>query len=87
LGRLINDISAASLLNLDKSQLHGFLLGKIDPFSIWIYSVVSIGLAKMFKSSSMGKYFALVFGIWIIGSLLLWLLGKSVPFLGFLTEM
>ncbi|HVO74036.1 MAG TPA: YIP1 family protein [Ignavibacteriaceae bacterium] len=87
MGRLLNDTSAASFMNLDKAQLSGFFLGKIDPFSIWIYSVVSIGLAKMFKSSSAGKYFALVFGIWIIGSFLIWLLGKAVPFLSFLSEM
>jgi four helix bundle protein len=87
LGRLLNDTSAASLMNLDKSEISGFLLGKLDPFMIWAYSVVSIGLAKMFKSSSAGKYFVLVFGIWIIGSFLIWLLGKAVPFLSFLSEM
>ncbi|MGE5861126.1 MAG: YIP1 family protein [Ignavibacteria bacterium] len=87
LGRLLNDASAASLMNLDKSEISGFLLGKLDPFMIWAYSVVSIGLAKMFKSSSAGKYFALVFCIWIIGSFLIWLLGKAVPFLSFLSEM
>jgi hypothetical protein len=85
--RLVNDTSAASFMNLDKSEISGFLLGKIDPFSIWVYSVISIGLSKMFKSSATGKYFALVFGIWIIGSFLIWLLGKAVPFLSFLSEM
>jgi len=87
LGRLLLDTSAASLMNMDKTQISGFFLSKIDPFSIWVYSVISIGVAKMFKSSSAGKYFALVFGVWIIGGFLIWLLGKAVPFLSFLSEM
>ena len=87
LGRLLLDTSAASLMNLDKTQISGFLLSKIDPFSIWVYSVISIGLAKMLKSSSSRKYFAMVFGIWIIGGFLIWLLGRVVPVLGFLSTM
>jgi hypothetical protein len=86
-GRLINDVSIASLANMDKSTIVGWILGKIDPFSIWTYSIVSIGLARMFKSDSTTKYFILVFGIWILGSLLLWGIGKVVPFLGFLSSM
>lgn len=86
-GRLINDVSIASLTNMDKSTIGGWILGKIDPFSIWAYSITSIGLAKMFKSDSTTKYFILVFGIWILGSLLLWVIGKVVPFLGFLSSM
>lgn len=86
-GRFINDVSIASLTNMDKSEISGWLLGKVDPFSIWAYSVASIGLAKMFRSDSTAKYFILVFGVWILGSLLLWGIGKAVPFLGFLSSM
>ncbi len=32
--------------------LTGWFLAKIDPISIWAYIVLSIGLAKMFKSES-----------------------------------
>lgn len=83
-GRLMRDASLASLMDIDKSTITGWLLAKIDPLSIWIYSVLSIGLAKMFKSDSMIKYFAMVFSLWIIGGLLLWFVAKTVPFLGFL---
>ncbi len=86
-GRLMGDISVASLANIDKSTVTGWLLGKVDPFSIWAYSVTSIGLAKMFRSDSTTKYFIVVFGVWIFGSLLLWGIGKAVPFLGFLSSM
>lgn len=83
-GRLMRDTSVASILDMDKSTITGWLLAKIDPLSIWAYSVLSIGLAKMFKSDSMIKYFVMVFGLWIIGGLLLWFIAKTVPFLGFL---
>jgi hypothetical protein len=83
-GRLIRDVSLGSLMDVDKSSIVGWLLAKVDPLSIWAYSVLSIGLAKMFKSQSMGKYFAMVFGLWIVGGLLLWAIAKAVPFLSFL---
>lgn len=83
-GRLMRDLSLASLMDIDKSTFVGWLLAKVDPFSIWAYSVLSIGLAKMFKSQSTIKYFIMVFGLWIIGGLLLWVIAKAVPFLGFL---
>lgn len=83
-GRLLRDVSLASLLDMDKSSIVGWLMAKIDPLTIWANAVLSIGLAKMFKSSSVVKYFIMVFGLWIIGGLLLWFLSKAVPFLGFL---
>jgi hypothetical protein len=66
-GRLINDVSVASFANIDKSTITGWFLGKVDPFSIWAYSITSIGLAKMFRSDSVTKYFIVVFAVWILG--------------------
>lgn len=83
-GRLLRDASLASLMDMDKSSIVGWLLAKVDPLSIWAYTVLSIGLAKMFKSESTGKYFIMVFGLWIAGGLLLWAVAKAVPFLSFL---
>jgi hypothetical protein len=83
-GRLMRDISLASLMDVDKSSIVGWLLAKVDPLSIWAYSVLSIGLAKMFKSDSLAKYFIMVFGLWIVGGLLIWFIAKAVPFLSFL---
>ncbi len=83
MGKMMNDFSVASFLDMDKTTIGGFLLSKLDVFSIWSYSVISIGLAKMFKASSAAKYFALVFGIWIIGGFLIFLLAEAVPFLKF----
>lgn len=83
-GQLMRDASLASILEMDKATITGWFLAKVDPLSIWAYSVLSIGLAKMFKSNSMGKYFAMVFGLWIVGGLLLWYIAQAVPFLSFL---
>ncbi len=82
LGKPLMDTSIASFLDSDKSTYIGFILAKLDVFSIWSYIILSIGLAKMFKSKNTGKYYAAVFGIWIIGGLLLFWIAKAVPFLG-----
>lgn len=81
LGKIIQDTSLAAFMGSDRSTMAGFLLAKIDPVSIWAYAVLSIGFAKLFKSDSVGKYFILVFGIWLIGSLLFFFIAQAVPFL------
>jgi len=43
---------------------------------------MSIGLAKMFKSETTGKYYAMIFGLWIGFGLLFFFLGKAIPMLG-----
>jgi hypothetical protein len=82
-GRLLSDVSIASLINADKSVISGYLLSKLDIITIWSMVIFSIALAKMFKSATMGKYFGLVFGIWIFWSIFSFWLGKAVPFLNF----
>lgn len=86
LGALINDTSLAALLDSDRTTIAGFFLAKIDPLSIWAYIVLSIGLAKMFKSQSTKNYYVLVFSLWIVGGLLLFLVAQAVPFLSFLAQ-
>lgn len=84
MGRLVSDTSIASFIDADKSTFVGFLLSKLDIISIWAYAVLAIGLAKLFKSQTTGKYYALVFGLWIFWGLLVFVLSKAVPFLSFL---
>jgi hypothetical protein len=83
-GRLMKDASVASLFNIDSTTFSGFLLGKLDIISIWAYIVLGIGLAKMFKSQSTGKYIFLSLALWILGGLLMFFLIKAVPFLSFM---
>jgi len=81
LGRMMMDTSVASFIGSDKLTLTGWFLSKIDPITIWSYIVLSIALAKMFKSESTGKYYGVVFGVWIIGTFLLFEVAQAVPFL------
>ncbi len=85
-GALINDTSLATLVGTDRGTIAGFLLAKVDPLSLWAYIVLSIGLAKMFKSQSTKNYYVLVFSLWIVGGLLIFLVAQAVPFLSFLTQ-
>lgn len=81
LGKMIMDTSLASIMGSDKTTLTGWLLAKVDPISIWAYIILAIGFAKMFKSESTGKYYALVIGLWLIGGFILFQLAQAVPFL------
>lgn len=76
--------SVGAFMNADKNTLAGMLLYKLDIISIWALAITSVGLAKMFHSKSMGKYFLMVFGIWIIWSFIVLGISKAVPALSFL---
>jgi len=86
LGRMINDVSIGSLINADKFTFVGFILGKLDIITIWAFIIIGLGLSKMFKSSSAGKFYGMVFGLWITWSLLIFFAAKAVPFLKFLVR-
>ena len=75
MNKLLIDSSAASFLDAERGTITSYLLGRIDPFAIWFYSVVGIGLAKMFKSDATVKFIIAVFVFWIIGDLILMSLG------------
>jgi hypothetical protein len=83
LGRLINDISVASLMNSDKTTIAGYILSKLDIILIWSFMILSIAYSKLFKSQSTGKYYGMVFGIWIVCSVFSFWLAKAVPWLNF----
>ena len=80
LGIQMRDISVSAFLDLDRLTIIGWLLAKVDPIGIWSYGVLSIGLAKMFKADDTKKYFLLVFGSWIIVSLILFFLAQNISF-------
>ncbi len=83
MNRYFLDISLASILDSDKSTFIGFILDKLNIISIWVFVVFGIGLAKMFKSKNTTKYVVTVLCIWFFGSLILFFIGKAVPFLRF----
>ncbi|UCH64760.1 MAG: YIP1 family protein [Ignavibacterium sp.] len=81
--RLLNDVNIATLIQAEKLSVVGFILGKLDVFSIWAFIVIGIGLSKMFKASSSTKYIVMVFCVWIIIDVIFYLLATVVPFLQF----
>lgn len=81
LGRAVQDVSVTSLLGMDKASFGGWLLSFVDVVTIWSFAILSIGLAKLFKSKTMGKYFILVFGLWIVWKVLVFSLSSAIPFL------
>ena len=81
LGKIIMDTSVANLFEFEKGTLVRFFASKIDPLSIWAYSVLAIGLTKLNNAQNSKPYFILVFALWILGGLLFFFLGKVFPFL------
>ena len=86
MNKMVTDLSVATFLDLDKTELVGFLLSKLDLLTIWFYVVVGIGLAKMFKSDDTKKYVGMVLGLWLGFSFLFFYLGNAIPFLSFLNQ-
>jgi hypothetical protein len=76
--------SVTDFVGITRDSFAGFILSKADPFSIWFYAVVSIGLAKMHKSETMGKYFGIVFGLWLGFAVVMYFLSQAVPALRWL---
>lgn len=85
--RLFTGVSITSIFNLDKQSFTGWFLGKLDIFTIWALAVMSIGLARMFKSTSTQKYYIGVFSVWILWGLITFGIAKAVPFLSFIAGM
>ena len=83
MSKFFSGTSVADYLGSDKTTITGFLLGKLDVFSIWFYVVFGIGLAKMFKSNNTQKYIIAVIAVWFGFALLFFALAKAVPFLSF----
>lgn len=79
--KMINDISIASILGMNRTEPLGFVLSFIDPISIWFYIILGIGYAKLYKSDNTKKFIITVFAIWIGISLLFFVLSNYIPFL------
>jgi len=84
MNKFFTGTSIADFTSTEKNTIAGFLLGKLDVFSIWFYVVFGIGLAKMFKSNNSQKYIIGVVAVWLGFGLIFFALAKAVPFLSFL---
>lgn len=86
MGKMVTDLSVTTFAGLDKTNILGFLLSKLDIFAIWFYIVVGIAFAKMFNSDNTKKYVITILGLWIGFSLVFYFLASSVPILSFLNQ-
>lgn len=86
MGKAFQSTGVAAFMDLEKGSFLNFALSKVDVFSIWFYAVISIGFAKMFRSPDTKKYYALIFSLWIVVSLIFYFIAKAVPFLSFLNR-
>lgn len=81
MSRFLEGLSITSFLDLDKTTYAGFFLSFIDPFSIWFYTIVGVGYAKMFRSEKTVLFVGTILGLWFGFSTLLFILAKFIPFL------
>jgi hypothetical protein len=79
MGKMLTGLNPASLTGMDVKSLPGFLLSRLDVFSIWFYVVVGIAFAKMFKSDNIKKYIFGSVGIWLIFMFIIFGLGQVSP--------
>ncbi|MEO8231539.1 MAG: hypothetical protein ABI638_04615 [Ignavibacteriota bacterium] len=82
MGKMLTGLNPTALLGMDIKTLPGFLLSRLDVFSIWFYVVVGIAFAKMFKSDNVKKYIFTSVGIWLLFMFVIYGLGKVVPQIG-----
>lgn len=81
--KFFSGTGVGAFLDMDNSTFAGFLLNKLDIFSIWFYVVAGIGFAKMFKSEQTGKYIGMTIGMWLGFSITFFFLAQAIPFLRF----
>ncbi|MDP2365966.1 MAG: YIP1 family protein [Ignavibacteria bacterium] len=79
MGKMITGLNPASLMGMDLKTLPGFLLSRLDVFSIWFYVVLGIAFAKMFKSDNVKKYIFTSVGVWLVFMFIIFGLGQVSP--------
>jgi hypothetical protein len=82
MGEMVTGLNPASLTGMDVKTFPGFLLSRLDVFSIWFYVVVGIAFAKMFKSDNVKKYVITSVGVWLVFMFIIFGLSQVSPFFG-----
>jgi hypothetical protein len=82
MGKMLTGLNPASLMGMDLKTLPGFLLSRLDVFSIWFYVVVGIAFAKMFKSDNVKKYIFTSIGVWLVFMFIIFGLAQVSPVFG-----
>ncbi len=66
MGKVIQDVSLASVLSLDKTSVAGLLGGLVAPFQIWSSVVGAIAISKIGKLENPIMAYVLTFGVWFL---------------------
>ena len=66
MGKVIQDVSLASVLSLDKTSVAGLLGGLVAPFQIWSSIVGAIAISKIGKLENPIMAYVLTFGVWFL---------------------
>lgn len=82
MGKMLTGLNPASLMGMELKTLPGFLLSRLDVFSIWFYIVVGIAFAKMFKSDNVKKYIFTSIGVWLVFMFIIFGLAQVSPVFG-----
>jgi ABC-type transport system involved in cytochrome c biogenesis permease subunit len=82
MGKMLTGLNPATLMGMDLKTLPGFLLSRLDLFTIWFYVVVGISFEKMFKSDNVKKYVITSLAAWLIFMFIIFGLAQAVPQLG-----
>jgi ABC-type transport system involved in cytochrome c biogenesis permease subunit len=82
MGKMITGLNPASLIGMDIKTIPGFLLSRLDVFSIWFYVVVGIAFAKMFRSDNVKKYIVTSIAAWLVFMFIIFGLAQVVPQIG-----
>lgn len=76
--KLINGISLAAFLDIEKGTTLIYVLSKINPFTFWWLYVIGVGLSKVFDVPKQKSLIA-IFALWLIYVVI----AKFIPFLSF----
>lgn len=66
MGKVIQDVSLTSIMNLDKASVSGLLGGLVAPFQIWSNVVGAIAISKIGKLENPIMAYVLTFGVWFL---------------------
>jgi hypothetical protein len=73
-GSFYQSVNLSELMSMDAESITGKLLMIVDAFMIWYFIIVSIAYAKIFGGKGLGSYFVIVFGFWLLISVVMVLL-------------
>lgn len=70
-GVFYQSVNLSELMSMDQETMVGKVLMLVDPFMIWYFGIVSVAYAKIFGGKGTASYAIVVFGFWIVISMIM----------------